>query len=127
MADIHRNRDASRADIVGFDLNRLPEQKFVAIKFFRNLNSTVTRNLRTMEMIGVLMRIFSFSIVSWMGPQSPFVFVWAFNTVDAVLLTWCALIRKDSAYTVLNVFWIGVGIVGLIRAMNPEVSPAFGH
>jgi hypothetical protein len=34
-------------------------------------------------MIGVLMRIFSFSLVSWLGPESPFLFVWAFNTADA--------------------------------------------
>ncbi len=36
----------------------------------------------------------------------PFMFVWVFNTTDAVLLTWCAALRKDSAYTVLNGFWI---------------------
>ncbi len=67
-------------------------------------------------MIGVLMRVFSFSLVSWLGPQSPFLFVWAFNTMDALLLSWCAIIKKDRAYTVLNVFWVGVGIVGLFRA-----------
>lgn len=62
------------------------------------------------------MRIFSFSLVSWMGPESPFMFVWVFNTIDAVLLTWCAAIRRDPAYILLNVFWIGVGIVGILRA-----------
>ena len=82
------------------------------------LNAVVTRNLRTIEMAGVLMRIFSFSLVSWLGPQSPFLFVWAFNTLDAVLLSWCAIIKKDAAYTVLNVFWIGVGVVGMIRAFG---------
>jgi hypothetical protein len=65
-------------------------------------------------MIGVVMRIFSFSLVSWLGPKSPFLFVWAFNTTDAILLSWCAMIKKDAANTVLNVFW--VGIVGMIRA-----------
>ncbi len=75
------------------------------MKLFRWLNAVVTRNLRTIEMVGVLMRIFSFSLVSWLGPQSPFLFVWAFNTLDAVLLSWCAIIKKDAAYTVLNVFW----------------------
>jgi hypothetical protein len=88
------------------------------MKFFRWLNAGVTRNLRSIEMVGVLMRIFSFSLVSWLGPHSPFLFVWAFNTVDAVLLSWCALIKKDPAYTVLNVFWIGVGVVGMIRAVG---------
>lgn len=67
-------------------------------------------------MIGVLMRIFSFSLVSWLGPLSPFMFVWVFNTIDACLLSWCALLKRDRAYTVLNVFWILVGIVGILRA-----------
>lgn len=82
------------------------------------LNRFVMVNIRTIEMIGVLMRIFSFSLVSWLGPKSPFLFVWAFNTTDAILLSWCALIKKDTAYTVLNVFWVGVGIVGMFRAMD---------
>jgi len=69
-------------------------------------------------MTGVLMRIFSFSLVSWLGPQSPFLFVWAFNTMDAVLLSWCAILKQDRAYTVLNVFWILVGVVGMLRAGN---------
>jgi hypothetical protein len=86
------------------------------MKQFRRLNAAVTRHLRTIEMVGVLMRIFSFSLVSWLGPESPFLFVWAFNTADAVLLSWCAIIKKDMAYTVLNVFWIGVGVVGMVRA-----------
>ena len=67
-------------------------------------------------MIGVLMRIFSFSLVSWLGPRSPFLFVWAFNTTDAVMLSWCSIIKKDRAYIVLNVFWIAVGLVGILRA-----------
>ena len=90
----------------------------MSTRLLRRLNSTVTRNLRIIEMIGVLMRIFSFSLVSWFGPQSPFLFVWAFNTADAVLLSWCALIKRDTAYTVLNVFWVGVGVVGMIRALG---------
>ena len=69
-------------------------------------------------MTGVLMRIFSFSLVSWHGPQSPFLFVWIFNTTDAVVLSWCAILKKDSAYTMLNVFWIMVGVVGILRAAN---------
>lgn len=88
----------------------------MGMKGFRLLNAAVTRHLRTVEMVGVLMRIFSFSLVSWLGPHSPFFFVWAFNTTDAVLLSWCAVIRRDPAYTVLNVFWVGVGIVGMARA-----------
>ena len=86
------------------------------MRVFGRLNAAVTRHLRAIEMIGVLMRIFSFSPVSWLGPSSPFLFVWAFNTADAIMLSWCAVIKKDRAYTLLNVFWIGVGVVGIIRA-----------
>jgi hypothetical protein len=69
-------------------------------------------------MLGVLMRIFSFSMVSWMGEQSPFLFVWSFNTLDAVILSWTAILKKDKAYTILNVFWIGVGVIGILRAIG---------
>jgi len=69
-------------------------------------------------MIGVLMRIFSFTLVSWLGPQSPFLFVWIFNTADAFLLSWCAMLKKDHAYTLLNVFWILVGFIGILRAIG---------
>ena len=80
------------------------------------INTFVFDNIKTVEMIGVLMRIFSFSLVSWMGPLSPFMFVWVFNTIDAIMLSWCAILRKDNAYTTLNTFWILVGLVGIARA-----------
>lgn len=86
--------------------------------YFLAINGLIKTHIRTVEMVGVLMRIFSFSLVSWMGPGSPFVFVWAFNTIDAVLLSWCAILKKDNAYTILNVFWIFVGIVGMLRAYS---------
>ena len=79
-------------------------------------NVLVRRHITSIEMTGVLMRIFSFSLVSWLGPASPFMFVWVFNTTDAVILSWCAVLRKDRAYTVLNTFWILVGIAGMVRA-----------
>jgi len=67
-------------------------------------------------MVGVVMRIFSFTLVSWLGPKSPFLFVWIFNTSDAILLSWCSVLKKDKAYTVLNIFWILIGVVGIYRA-----------
>ncbi|MFI3185744.1 MAG: hypothetical protein QX198_07155 [Methylococcaceae bacterium] len=82
------------------------------------LNCFVLKYIRFIEMLGVLMRIFSFSLVSWLGADSPFLFVWAFNTADAVILSWCSILKKDSAYTLLNVFWIMVGIVGMLRASH---------
>ena len=82
------------------------------------INFFVVKYIRSIEMVGVLMRIFSFSLVSWLGPESPFMFVWAFNTTDAVILSWCSILKKDRAYTLLNVFWILVGIVGMLRASS---------
>ena len=76
----------------------------------------INAHLPQMELLGVVMRIISFSLVSWLGPASPFMFVWIFNTIDAVLLTYCANIRKDPAYTLLNGFWIIVGLIGIARA-----------
>jgi hypothetical protein len=80
------------------------------------LNQFVLRNVKMLEMIGVLMRIFSFTLVSWLGPQSPFLFVWLFNTADDLLLSYCAMHRKVRAYTILNVFWILVGVLGIARS-----------
>lgn len=80
------------------------------------INFFVRKHMAYVEMTGVLMRIFSFSLVSWMGPASPFLFVWIFNTIDAVMLSWCSVLKKDRAYTMLNMFWIMVGVVGILRA-----------
>lgn len=82
------------------------------------INRFVFRYVRTLEMTGVLMRIFSFSVVSWYGEESPFLFVWIVNTIDAVILSWTAIIKKDRAYTLLNIFWIGVGLVGILRVLG---------
>jgi hypothetical protein len=82
------------------------------------LNAFILKYIRGIELVGVLMRIFSFSLVSWLGPESPFLFVWIFNTIDAVTLSWCAVLKTDLAYSVLNIFWILVGIVGILRAGN---------
>ena len=79
-------------------------------------NLVVLKYMKGLEMTGVLMRIFIFSIVSWLGPLSPFMLVWVVNTLDAALLSWCAIVRRDRAYTVLNVFWVLIGIVGMLRA-----------
>ena len=82
------------------------------------MNQFILQNIKAFEMIGVIMRIFSFTLVSWLGPDSPFLFVWVFNTIDAILLSWCALLKEDRAYTLLYVFWILVGIIGISRALG---------
>ena len=76
----------------------------------------IKSNIPAMEMLGVIMRIISFTLVSWLGPASPFMIVWVFNTLDAILLTYCATLKKDRAYTLLNGFWILVGLIGILRA-----------
>jgi hypothetical protein len=83
---------------------------------FLKLNFLIISNMKALEMIGVVMRILSFALVSWLGPQSPFMFVWIVNSIDAALLTWCAALRRDAAYTLLNGFWIVIGLVGIGRA-----------
>ncbi len=80
------------------------------------VNRIILVNIKTVEMVGVIMRITSFTIVSWLGPQSPFMFIWIFNTTDAILLSWSSILKKDKAYTLLNVFWIIIGLIGIIRA-----------
>ena len=84
--------------------------------FLTLINTFIRRNIKTVELIGVVMRISSFSLVSWLGPKSPFMFVWIFNTIDAIALTWCAVLKKDRAYTLLNAFWIIIGVIGIARA-----------
>ena len=64
------------------------------------------------------MRITSFSLVSWLGDKSPFLFVWIFNSIDAIMLSWCSILKKDLAYSLLNTFWIMVGVVGILRTLN---------
>src|ERR1700730_18248249 len=80
------------------------------------VNAFILKQIRTIELVGVLMRIFSFSLVSWLGPDSPFMFVWVFNTIDAITLSWCSVLKKDLAYSILNVFWVIIGIIGMLRA-----------
>jgi hypothetical protein len=80
------------------------------------IHNFIKNHIPQLEMAGVIMRIFCFSLVSWLGPASPFMLVWIVNTADAVLLTYCAMLKKDKAYTLLNAFWILVGIIGIVRA-----------
>jgi hypothetical protein len=82
----------------------------------KSITDFIKANVPQLEMAGVIMRIFCFTLVSWLGPASPFILVWIVNTLDAILLTYCAMLKKDRAYTLLNGFWIVVGIVGIARA-----------
>jgi hypothetical protein len=46
----------------------------------------------------------------------PFLFDWVFNTTDALMLSRCSILKRDLAYSVVNVFWVIIGIVGILRA-----------
>ncbi len=80
------------------------------------MNTFVLKYIKPIEMTGVMMRIASFSLVSWLGPHSPFLLVWIINTLDAVALSWCAVLKRDAAYSLLNVFWVIIGVIGIVRA-----------
>lgn len=82
------------------------------------INAFIVKHLRTVELTGVFLRIFSFSLVSWLGPASPFLVVWVVNTIDALTLSWCAVLKKDMPYILLNVFWVMIGVIGIMRAGN---------
>ncbi|SDY98304.1 hypothetical protein SAMN05421755_107613 [Nitrosomonas sp. Nm33] len=83
-----------------------------------SMNTFIINHMKTLEMIGVIMRICNFTMVSWLGPESPFMFVWTVNTLDSLILTWCAFLRKDAAYTLLNIFWILMGVVVIARTVG---------
>jgi len=38
------------------------------------------------------------------------------HTTDAVLPSWCALLKKDKAHATLNILWVMAGIAGILRA-----------
>jgi len=86
--------------------------------FLTRTNDLIRKHIKTIEMVGVVMRIVSFTLVSWLGPKSPFLFVWVFNTSDAVILSWCSILKRDKAYILLNSFWIVIGVIGIVRASD---------
>ena len=82
------------------------------------------RGVKLMENIGVVMRILAFGTLSIMGPSTPFLWMWIWNTIDAVILTYCAWERDNRAYLILNIFWMLVGLVGIYTSIYGN---AFTH
>lgn len=72
--------------------------------------------LELLEGIGVVMRIMAFGLLSVMGPTTPFLLMWIWNTIDAVILTYCAWERDNKPYILLNFFWLIVGVVGIYNS-----------
>ena len=77
--------------------------------------------IELLEGIGVIMRIIAFGTLSIMGPDTPFLWLWIWNSVDAVILTYAAWERNNKSYILLNFFWLIVGIVGIYTSLygNP--------
>jgi hypothetical protein len=73
--------------------------------------------IKWMENIGVVMRILAFGTLSIMGPQTPFLLMWIWNTIDAIILTYAAWERSNRAYLILNIFWMLVGLVGIYTSI----------
>jgi len=69
--------------------------------------------VKWMEHTGVVMRIIAFGTLSILGPQTPFLWMWIWNTIDAIILTYCAWERNNRAYLILNIFWMLVGLIGI--------------
>jgi hypothetical protein len=69
--------------------------------------------IERLEGIGVVMRIMAFGLLSVMGADTPFLWMWIWNTIDAVLLTYCAWERGNRPYIILNIFWLIVGVIGI--------------
>jgi hypothetical protein len=73
--------------------------------------------LELMEGIGVVMRIAAFGMLSVMGKDTPFLWMWIWNTTDAIILTYCAWERNNKAYILMNVFWLIVGAIGIYNSI----------
>jgi phosphoglycerol transferase MdoB-like AlkP superfamily enzyme len=80
------------------------------------LNEREERWINFWEGIGVAMRILAFGVLSIMNENTPFLAMWIVNTIDAVVLTYCAFKRKNRPYMALNLFWLLVGIVGIYNS-----------
>jgi hypothetical protein len=73
--------------------------------------------VKWMEHIGVIMRIIAFGTLSIMGPDTPFLLMWVWNTIDAIVLTYASWERDNRAYLILNIFWMIVGIIGIYTSI----------
>jgi hypothetical protein len=72
--------------------------------------------LELLEGIGVVMRIAAFGMLSVMGKDTPFLWMWIWNTIDALILTYCAWERDNKPYILMNTFWLIVGAIGIYNS-----------
>jgi hypothetical protein len=76
------------------------------------------KQIELLELIGVVMRIMAFGTLSIMNKDTPFLLMWIWNTVDAVILTYCAWERNNKPYILMNTFWLIVGVVGIYNSLE---------
>jgi len=75
------------------------------------------KTVKLLELIGVVMRVMAFGTLSIMGPETPFLAMWIWNTIDAIILTYASWERSNKAYLILNIFWMIVGIIGIYTSI----------
>jgi hypothetical protein len=75
------------------------------------------KQIEFLELIGVVMRVIAFGTLSVMNKDTPFLLMWIWNTVDAIILTYCAWERNNRPYILLNIFWLIVGVVGIYNSL----------
>jgi len=75
------------------------------------------KTVKLLELIGVVMRVMAFGTLSIMGPETPFLTMWIWNTIDAIILTYASWERSNKAYLILNIFWMIVGLVGIYTSI----------
>lgn len=75
------------------------------------------KQIEFLELIGVVMRIMAFGTLSVMNKDTPFLLMWIWNTIDAIILTYCAWERNNKPYILLNIFWLIVGVVGIYNSL----------
>jgi hypothetical protein len=75
------------------------------------------KQIEFLELIGVVMRIMAFGTLSVMNKDTPFLLMWIWNTIDAIILTYCAWERNNKPYILLNIFWLIVGVVGIYNSI----------
>jgi hypothetical protein len=75
------------------------------------------KQIEFLESIGVVMRIIAFGTLSVMNKDTPFLLMWIWNTIDAIILTYCAWERDNKPYILLNIFWLIVGVIGIYNSI----------
>jgi hypothetical protein len=75
------------------------------------------KTIVTLETIGVIMRIMAFAMLSVLNENTPFLLMWIWNTLDAVILTYCSWERDNKPYMILNIFWLVVGAIGIYNSI----------